>query len=338
MANIKISDLTAASAAADANEYEINEAGTSKKVTGSQIKAFVNAGDGALASKNTVATADIDNLAVTTAKLAADAVDGTKIADDAIDSEHYAAGSIDAEHIATSAVTAPKVAGADGSSGQVLQSDGDGTMSWLTLAAGGGFSNMEVYTSPGTWTNPGNVEKVKVTVVGGGGSTNTINTAFASQGASVCGGGGGGGTAIEIIPFPSATNVPVTVGGAAGTSSFGAYCSATGGSTANTVTNSYYSIANGANGGSGSGGTLNISGSNGGFIRGGNQGFDGGSGGGSALGQGAHIQTYSEADGVKGTPVAGSGYGAGASGGYVSSGAPAVPGKSGAPGVVIVEY
>jgi hypothetical protein len=30
----------------------------------------------------------------------------------------------------------------------------------------------------------------------------------------VAGGGGGGGTAIEVIPFPSATNVPVTVGGA----------------------------------------------------------------------------------------------------------------------------
>ena len=43
MANIKISDLTAAAAAAGANEFEINEAGTSKKVTGTQISAFVKA-------------------------------------------------------------------------------------------------------------------------------------------------------------------------------------------------------------------------------------------------------------------------------------------------------
>lgn len=43
MANVKISDLTAATAAAGANEYEINEAGTSKKVTGNQISAFVKA-------------------------------------------------------------------------------------------------------------------------------------------------------------------------------------------------------------------------------------------------------------------------------------------------------
>jgi hypothetical protein len=43
MANVKISDLTAASAAALANEYEINEAGTSKKVTGTQISALIKA-------------------------------------------------------------------------------------------------------------------------------------------------------------------------------------------------------------------------------------------------------------------------------------------------------
>jgi len=43
MANVKISELTSASAAAAANEYEINESGTSKKVTGTQISAFVKA-------------------------------------------------------------------------------------------------------------------------------------------------------------------------------------------------------------------------------------------------------------------------------------------------------
>jgi len=43
MANVKISGLPAASAAAGANEFEINEAGTSKKVTGSQILTYVKA-------------------------------------------------------------------------------------------------------------------------------------------------------------------------------------------------------------------------------------------------------------------------------------------------------
>jgi len=41
-ADTTINALPAASAAAAANEYPINEAGTTKKVTGTQIKAFVN--------------------------------------------------------------------------------------------------------------------------------------------------------------------------------------------------------------------------------------------------------------------------------------------------------
>ena len=40
MANVKISDLTAASSVADANQFEINESGTSKRVTASQIKSY----------------------------------------------------------------------------------------------------------------------------------------------------------------------------------------------------------------------------------------------------------------------------------------------------------
>lgn len=40
MANVKISDLTAASAVADANQFEINESGTSKRVTAAQIKTY----------------------------------------------------------------------------------------------------------------------------------------------------------------------------------------------------------------------------------------------------------------------------------------------------------
>src|SRR3990167_4555084 len=43
MVDTKISALTAAASAASANEYAINEAGTSKKVTGTQITALVKA-------------------------------------------------------------------------------------------------------------------------------------------------------------------------------------------------------------------------------------------------------------------------------------------------------
>jgi hypothetical protein len=88
-----------------------------------------------------------------------------------------------------------------GTSGQFLTSGGPGAgVSWTTAAAGG-FSNMDVFNAPGTWTNPGTVTKVKVTVIGGGGA--------------------GSGTT---------TSPSQTTGGTGGTSSFGAYCSATGGS------------------------------------------------------------------------------------------------------------
>jgi hypothetical protein len=45
MANVKISGLVGASSVADANEFEINESGTSKKVTGTQLKTFVYSPD-----------------------------------------------------------------------------------------------------------------------------------------------------------------------------------------------------------------------------------------------------------------------------------------------------
>jgi hypothetical protein len=43
MANVKISQLPAASSASGTQEFEINDSGTSKKATGDQIKAYVNA-------------------------------------------------------------------------------------------------------------------------------------------------------------------------------------------------------------------------------------------------------------------------------------------------------
>ncbi len=60
MANVKISQLPAASAVAAANEFEINEAGTSKKVTGTQISTFV---------RGNIVTADLSDTSVTAAEL-----------------------------------------------------------------------------------------------------------------------------------------------------------------------------------------------------------------------------------------------------------------------------
>ena len=201
----------------------------------------------------------------------------------------------------------------------------------ITIAAsgGGGFSNMQVFTSPGTWTNPGNITKVKVTVTGGGGGGGA-----GGAGSEMGGGGGSGGTAIEVIPFPSGTNVPVTVGAGGnmgstgGTSSFGAYCSATGGTTG------FGSYAAGT-GGAGSGGTMNITGGAGAngcvnvpasSVR------SGGTGGASYWGSGARGASYPSP--TQPSP------GTGAYGGGGGGGQPTVPinGSPGLAGVVIVEY
>jgi hypothetical protein len=201
----------------------------------------------------------------------------------------------------------------------------------ITIAStgGGGFSNMDVFTAPGTWTNPGSVTKVKVTVVGGGGGGGGIAINDVSRS------GAGGGTAIEIIPFPTATNVPVTIGGGGsggpvpsstaggtgGTSSFGAYCSATGGSGGiSPGAGAIFAIP----GGVGSGGQLNIQGSSGGL---------GGNGGGSsALGGGGYA-----ASGNNNNAQTGGDYGGG--GGAGARSAPFTrPGGAGAAGVVVVEY
>jgi hypothetical protein len=68
MANIKISDLTAAAAASGTQEFEVNDSLTSKKVTGAQILAYVES------------NLTIQNNAVTTAKIADDNVTLAKLA------------------------------------------------------------------------------------------------------------------------------------------------------------------------------------------------------------------------------------------------------------------
>lgn len=73
-------------------------------VTAADLESFL------VGAADEVATAQIQDGAVTTAKLAADAVDGTKLADDSVDSEHYVDGSIDTVHIADGQVTTAKLA------------------------------------------------------------------------------------------------------------------------------------------------------------------------------------------------------------------------------------
>ena len=221
--------------------------------------------------------------------------------------------------------------------GTVTASSFSGDGSSLTGIAGG-FSNMEVFTSPGTWTNPGSVQKVKVTVVGGGGG----GAGHPNTGSQFCPGGAGGGTVIEVIPFPSATNVPVTVGGGGaggnfgggtggtgGTSSFGSYCSATGGGgTIATSSNPAWQ----REGGVGSGGNINLRGQG----SGGSQGGSSAIGGGGATGMSGSTPINTQRSGTPGN-YGGGGGGAGPFDG-IPSRLPFCNGGAGGDGVVIVEY
>jgi hypothetical protein len=206
-----------------------------------------------------------------------------------------------------------------GSSGEVLTSQGAGAPIWQTPQ--GGFANMQVFTGSGTFTIPAGVTKVKVTVVGGGGNGANGGSALGSGG----GGGGGGGAAIEIISgLTPLSTVSVTVGGVAGTSSFGAYCSATGGASGSGGT--------AGAGGVGSGGQLNIGGAHGTWptsTSGSSAAYgEGGNGGSSFLGGGGSANTASN------NGTSGQSYGGGGGGGSTSGGS----GGSGAAGVVFVEY
>jgi hypothetical protein len=125
-----------------------------------------------------------------------------------------------------------------------------------------------VYTGPATWSKPANLKAVKVTVIGGGGGgggTVSPTTPGRRQG----GGGGGGGAAIRRLAapeIPGPVSVTIGAGGASrtagGTSSFGAFASATGGAAGSSQPST--STATGGAGGTGSSGDLNIQGGNGG--------------------------------------------------------------------------
>ena len=107
-----------------------------------------------------------------------------------------------------------------------------------------GTGQVQMYFASGTWNVPPGIGKVRARVWGGGGAPN---------------GSGGGFSIRTIYDLTGVTSVAVTVGlggdsagtGTGGTSSFGSYCSATGGVGSGTV-------------GAGSGGDINNSGGAGG--------------------------------------------------------------------------
>jgi hypothetical protein len=216
-------------------------------------------------------------------------------------------------------------------------------------------AKVQVFVASGTFTVPTGVTSLKVTVVGGGGSGGGRSDSATYVGG--CGGGGGGAAIKWITGITSGTAITVTIGAGGlpcsatapanglvgGTSSFGTYCSATGGSGGGYGNNLVLiSQQGGGAGGIGTGGDLNIKGGGGAlgssaFCKG------GGSGGSSILGGGAQSTLISSSGGQSGSGTggfAGGSYGGGGGGAYastVSASTSRVSG-AGASGVVIVEW
>jgi hypothetical protein len=190
---------------------------------------------------------------------------------------------------------------------------------------------MTVFASPGTFTTPASTTKIKVTLVGAGGSGGAAGNPGPTDTST---GGAGGGYAQGIYPVTASTPYPVTIGsgGAAvpstpgpgvgtagnsgGTTSFSSLISATGGGGGNVGESA---PSNGATGGTGSSGAIN--------IPGGPSSFNARNGGNSMLGFAATALISTQ-----------NGLGYGSGGNATPNNFPAPPSGAGADGVVIVEY
>lgn len=191
-----------------------------------------------------------------------------------------------------------------------------------------GIGQVQFFSNSGTWNVPPGIAKVRVRMWGGGGGYTAHGTYY--------GAGGGGGFAIKTIyDLTGVTSVAVIVGNGgtretsgttlrfAGTSSFGSYCSATGGATNGGVASSNI-------GGTGIGGDINTSGGLGWW--GSTSDVGGGGGCGSIFGNGGYAQSLnnvapSTGGAGAGTPQSNAGLTAGP--GFMTNGGFSTTGTSG---------
>ena len=104
MATTKVSALAAKTSLAGSEELLINDSGTSKKVTATNLLAGVSVADGS------ISTAKIADDAVTQAKIADDAVGADQLASDAVVNASIASGASIADSKLATISTAGKVA------------------------------------------------------------------------------------------------------------------------------------------------------------------------------------------------------------------------------------
>ena len=255
-------------------------------------------------------------------RIGPNAINANNIANNVITGDKLTVGSFTSNIFAANTVTGDKI-------GQGAISANNFAPGAIAAAGGaGGVGSVQVFTSPGTFNIPVTTFKIKVTVVGGGGPGGSAGP-YSSEASGVGGSGGGGGTAIKWIdaPYP-VTAVPVTVGAAGNTSSFGAYASATGGGAGANASPLGGPSASGS-GGVGSNGTLNIRGADGAsFWTGTNFSMGGGS---------YFVPPNAVFSSAYGAGVPGRYYGGGATGAALA-GPGSFAGGTGNTGIVIVEY
>jgi len=249
-----------------------------------------------------------------------------------ISNTNTGASTFSANGAAAAAIKLPNGADLSGGelvAGMVAQLVYSGTYYQLLTVANAPTGVVVFASGTTTWTVPAGVYRVKVRVWGGGGGGAGSNSAAYGSG-----GGGGGGYAEKRVAVTPGQAITVTVGGqgpagnyvssggAGGTSSFGAYVSATGG-----AGGTWSSVAGtGGAGGSGSAGDLNITGQTGGPGIGGT-----GGAGGSAPGGGSGA--FGGNGGAAGNGI----WPGGGGGGYGTQGSNG-PGTWGAAGAVEVSY
>lgn len=236
---------------------------------------------------------------------------------------------------------------AAGTSGQYLQSAGTGAPIW----AQPGPASIQVLSTSGTYTTPAGVKAIIIELVGGGGGSGAIAAAAGNNNGTVSGGGGSGSYTRALIINPASSYTYIiglggtasaigVAGGNGGATSFNAETitapGGTGGAAGSTVANGSVSLG-GAGGVAGIGGSFMVPG------HGGGTGFSGsvisvaGAGANSYFGDGGVAPAV--IDGTSRSGVAGSSFGAGASGAAAVNVATGALGAAGFHGVIIVtEY
>jgi hypothetical protein len=200
-----------------------------------------------------------------------------------------------------------------------------------------GLNSVQTFTSSGTWTRPSGITKVIMEVQGGGGGGNS-STVIAN-----CHTGGGGGYAKKFLDVSSISTSTITVGAAGAGSAGHSSAAGAGGASSwadgtNTVTggsgpaaseNSSVSNFRGGDGGTATGGDINIpGGSRGDFYN------ETPPPGGSVLGTPGYKGSYNYGHHPSVAQLTAKGYGA--AGGFVNADSAS---GSGSPGIVIVwEY